>query len=229
MQLSSKHHEIIRSNPLFTDLDEADFTKIVGHITFHEFEAGEMLFRQKQPARYFFLVITGKIKISLLSFEGTEKVIDMINQGNTFAEAVIFQGMQGYPVNAEALLNSSVLRIDADAYKNILRHSPEACFKALAALTRRVHWLMNELDRLTLHNATYRLISFLLEDIPVDIVEQTEINLTAPKHVIASRISVTPETFSRTLKTLSKQGVLSVHDRHVVLNNPGELRKMLSL
>lgn len=229
MPLLSKYHDVIRNNPLFTDLNESDFNQVVGHITFHEYEMGEMLFRQKELAKYFFLVVSGKIKISLLSFEGTEKVIDIINEGNTFAEAIIFQGMQGYPVNAEALSKASVLRINAQTYKDVLRRSPEACFKALASLTRRVHWLMNEIDRLTLHNATYRLISFLLEDVPLDVVGQIEISLTAPKHVIASRISVTPETFSRTLKTLSKQGVLSVRDCRVILNNPSDLRKMLSL
>ena len=177
----------------------------------------------------FFLLVTGKVKISLLSSDGTEKVIDLINGGNTFAEALIFRDMIGYPVNAEALADSSVLCIDAMTYKNVLRKSPEACFKVIAALSQRLHWLMAEIDRLTLHNATYRLVSYLLEDISRESTEQVKIRLSVPKHVIASRISVTPETFSRTLKNLSKQGLLAVHNSYITIYSPRALHQMVSL
>ena len=229
MQLEPKFQEIMRHNPLFKNLSEEDFKQAVSYTSYCQLKVGESLFRQQQAANEFFLLLSGKMKLNLLSFEGTEKIVDIINPGNTFAEAVIFSGMPGYPVNAEALDDSGLLRINAEAYSKILHGSPEACFKVMACLSVRLHWLMTELDRLTLHNVTYRLISYLLENIPEDAKESTEVALTVPKHVVASRISVTPETFSRTLKRLSGEGLLEVHDSHIVLVNPEELRRLVSI
>ncbi len=229
MQLEPRFKEVMRHNPLFKNLSEEDFKQAVSHTSHCLIRSGESLFRQQQAANEFFLLVSGKMKLNLLSFEGTEKVVDIINPGNTFAEAVIFSGMPGYPVNAEALEDSSLLRINAQAYSKILHGSPDACFKVMACLSVRLHWLMTELDRLTLHNVTYRLISYLLENIPEDATESTDVALTVPKHVVASRISVTPETFSRTLKRLSGEGLLEVHDSHIVLINPEELRRLVSI
>lgn len=229
MQLESKHKEIMRKNPMFSELHEEDFKRVVEHTTFSKCIAGEGLFSQQQPATEFFLLLTGKIKLSLLSIEGTEKVVDIIRSGNTFAEAIIFRGMPCYPVNAEAISDSHLLSVNAATYRGILKNSPEACFKVMGCLSIRIHWLMNEINRLSLHNATYRLISYLLENISEETTSPTEVHLSVPKHVIASLISVTPETFSRTIKRLSNQGLLTVHDSHIVLNNPTELRDMISI
>ncbi|MEE9352016.1 MAG: Crp/Fnr family transcriptional regulator [Thiotrichaceae bacterium] len=229
MPLDPKFHEIMRQNPLFKDLSDSAFLRVTEHTSHCELKTDEVLFRQQEPATDFFMLLTGKMKLSLLSFEGTEKVVDIINPVNTFAEAIIFRGIPGYPVNAEALSDTTVLRIEAATYIETLENSPKVCFKVMAALSVRIHWLMNELDRLSLHNATYRLITYLLETVPEDIETPTEVHLSVPKHVIASRISVTPETFSRTLKGLSKQGLVTIHNSHLVLNNPAELRKMVSI
>lgn len=48
----------------------------------------------------------------------------------------------------------------------LLRRSPEACFGMLASMSRRLHMLVNQIDSLTLQNATYRLVTYLLEQIP---------------------------------------------------------------
>lgn len=229
MLLEQTHQEVLRKNSLFEGLHERDFSQVVDNTKLCELNVDDVLFRQQQPATDFFFLLSGKVKLSLLSFEGTEKVVDIINEGNTFAEAVILRGIPGYPVNAEALEDSTVLRINAEAFTAILQKSPETCIKVMGCLSVRLHWLMNELDRLSLHNATYRLISYLLENIPEDTIESAEVNLSIPKHVVASRISVTPETLSRTLKRLCKEGLLEVHDKHIVLINPVELRRLVSI
>ncbi|RUM69462.1 MAG: Crp/Fnr family transcriptional regulator [Sulfurovum sp.] len=229
MQLEATLRESMRICPLFRDLTKEEFSEIVEQTSVCNLNMDDMLFRQQDPAKDFFVLVTGKIKLSLLSFEGTEKVVDIINPGASFAEAVIFSGIPGYPVNATALARSQVLRVNANAYMETLESSPKTCFKVMATLSLRLHNLIGEIDRLSLHNATYRLISFLLEGIPGEMKERSVINLSIPKHVVASRISVTPETLSRTLKRLCQEGLLEVHDSHIVLVNPIELRRLVSI
>lgn len=229
MQLEAILRDQMRICPLFRDLSKKDFLCLVEHTSVCDLDMDDMLFRQRDNAKDFFLLISGKIKLSLLSFEGTEKVVDIINPGTTFAEAVIFSGIPGYPVNATTLAKSKALRINAAAYIKILEGSPKTCFKVMATLSMRLHNLIAEIERLSLHNATYRLISFLLEGIPNEMNDRSEVNLSIPKHVVASRISVTPETLSRTLKRLCQEGLLEVHDSHIVLINPVELRRIVSI
>ena len=229
MNLDLKYQELLREVPLFKDLDESDFSQVIAGTSPCTLRNGESLFRQHQTASDFFFVVKGKIKISLLSIDGTEKVVDIIKEGSTFAEAIIFRGINGYPVNADALADSIVLRINAAKYIKVLSHSTEACFKVIGNLSTRTHWLMNEVERLSLHNASYRLISFLLESIDDDFEDNFDITLSAPKHVIASRLSITPETFSRTLNALSKKDLITVHENKITLNNIDELREMISI
>jgi len=229
MHLNQNQKDILRKNSLFEALSEEDFSKVVEHTRSSNLRMDEVLFRQQEPATEFFFLLSGKIKLSLLSFDGTEKVVDIIHQGNTFAEAIMLRGIAGYPVNAEALEDSQVLRISTDEYFSLLQNSSEICIRVMACLSVRLHWLMNEMDRLSLHNATYRLISYLLENIPEGTVEATDVNLSIPKHVIASRISVTPETLSRTLKRLCDDGLLKVKDKNVVLVNPEALRDLVAI
>jgi len=229
VHLEATLQNAMRICPLFRDLTQEEFLKVIEHISICDLSMDDMLFRQQDPAKDFFLLVSGKMKLSLLSFEGTEKVVDIINPGVSFAEAVIFSGIPGYPVNATALANSKAIRINANAYMKILEGSPKTCFKVMATLSLRLHNLIGEIDRLSLHNATYRLISFLLEGIPDEMNDRSEINLSIPKHVVASRISVTPETLSRTLKRLCQEGLLEVHDSHIVLVNPIELRRLVSI
>lgn len=225
--LDPEYQQAMRSNPLFIDMDEKDFDTLLQGTSARKLFTGETLFVQQQKATEFFLLVEGKIKISLLSIDGAEKVVDIIKPGSTFGEAIIFNGIEGYPVNSKALDDSTVLRINANDYTQVLSNSPKACLKIMGRLSVRLHFLVNEIDRLSLHNASYRLICYLLEDVPEDSVEKTDVKLNVAKRIIASRISITPETFSRTLKSLSKKGLIEVYDEHIVIKNPTELREML--
>lgn len=217
-------HSILRENTLFEGLSEEDGKTLAAHAKVCSLKPSEVLFRKSESATHFFLVIKGRIKLSLLSAEGSEKVVDIVSSGMTFAEAIILNGLSGYPLNATALSSSKVLCINAEEFLNILNRSPEACIKVMACLSIRLHKLMSEIDRLSLHNATYRLVSYLLESVDPEQAGVVEVELSVPKHVIASRISVTPETLSRTLKKLCKDGLLEAHEQHVTLLDLEKLR-----
>jgi CRP-like cAMP-binding protein len=70
-------------------------------------------------------------------------------------------------------------------------------------------WLKRQLadiDALTLQNATLRFTNYLLHQVPAGAQREVTIKLGAPKHVIASRLSIQPESFSRILRNLQREG-----------------------
>lgn len=220
----------LKEIPLFADLDETQISRVVDHMQLHPFEKGEKIFEQGEPAEDFFVVRRGQVKLFRLSQEGQEKIIELIQSGQTFAESLMFMGRGTvYPVHAEAIDCTELLAVDNQAFKAILRESPDTCFRLMASMSRRLHQQVNEIDRLTLHDATYRLISFLLEQLPEGVVHSPNVFLSTTKHIIASRLSIQPETFSRILSRLTQKGLIEVHGHHIVLRDIPALREMVRL
>jgi CRP-like cAMP-binding protein len=125
MFLDKKYQNVMRNTSLFEGLGEKDLSQVINNTKLCSLKSDEVLFSQQQSATDFFLLVDGRIKLSLLSVEGTEKVVDFIAPGSTFAEAIILNGMKGYPVNATALSDSNVLRINAEVFTSILHASPK--------------------------------------------------------------------------------------------------------
>ncbi len=218
----------IRRCHLFGPLSIEERESILSHSRVARLAQDEVFFQQGQAAEEFFLLDTGQVKLSLMSADGHEKVLDLINAGQTFAEAIIFSGGEGFPVTCVALEASHVICFDAQHYMALLRTNRDACFALLARMSQRLHFQVMEIDRLTLHSATYRLIHYLLEQIPSTQFGAPEVRLNTAKHVIASRLAISPETLSRILKRLSNQGLIEVHDAAIIITDVGKARQYIS-
>lgn len=223
-ETSGTAREFMLKSVLFGNLEPAQLDTLLQHTRTTALEEGQVLFEQQRPANEIFMLQSGQVKLARISPEGQEKVIDVISPGNTFAEAIMFSRASVYPVTAAALCASELLCFDTATYAGILRQSTDACFAIMAHLSRRQHWLIGEIDRLTLHNATFRLITYLLDQVPSTDLGTSEVKLNTPKHVIASRLSMTPETLSRTLTKLSRDGLIDINEHSVLLKDVGQLR-----
>ncbi len=214
----------LRKHILFSALSPEQLTLIARHSRITDVSEGEILFQQDQPAERFYRLCSGQIKLSRLSLEGTEHVIEIIHPGQPFAEAVIFMKKRVYPVNAEALVKSRVLAVDSATFLQILYDSRETCFRLMADMSYRLHTFVNEIDNLTLQNATFRLVNYLLRQIADCNASTATIKLTSSKQILASRLSIKPETFSRILKTLNQRGLLEVNGSTIRLLDVRRLR-----
>lgn len=219
--------ETVRSHYLFEHLHDADLEAVCRAARKLTLAEREPLFTQGDPAEYFYLLQSGQIKLFLLSEQGDEKVIDLVGPGQTFAEAVMFMGGPCYPVHAEALLASELYAFNMQAFRESLKHSVESCFDMLAGMSRRLHQQLREIDNLTLQNATYRLVTFLLSQIPEGALESPQVHLNTPKNVIASRLSIQPETLSRILSRLHKKALLDSRGSTILLRDIEGLRALL--
>lgn len=216
---------LLQHSLLFADFTPGQLSTVLAQTRVMELTENQVLFRQRQPADEFFMLDRGQIKLARISAGGHEKIIDLISPGNTFAEAIVFAGQPVYPVTASAISDCRVLCFDSKTYTSILHESTDACFAIMAQMSRRLHWYIAELDRLTLHDAVFRVVCYLLDQVPSTHLGSSEIKLSTPKHVIASRLSVTPETLSRSLLRLRRDGLIEVREESVVLHDVGKLRQ----
>ena len=214
----------LRGVYLFAGLDDAQLARVRQGMRQAHLNAGERLFDHGQRAEHFFLVYSGKIKLFRLSVDGNEKVIEIVQPGATFAEAVMFMEGRSYPVSAEALEASVVLSFDNKTFLQLLRESTETCFLLMADMSMRLHQRLNEIDALTLKNASVRLISYILQLVPREAEKSTAVELPAPKNVLASRLSIQPETFSRILHNLTQDNLIRVDGKTIHIDDLEKLR-----
>ncbi|MFV1982947.1 MAG: Crp/Fnr family transcriptional regulator [Thiohalomonadales bacterium] len=212
---------------LFEALEDSQLEKILSTSRKISLSAKATLFERGKAAEYFYLLHSGQIKLFIISAEGDEKVMEIIYPSNTFAEAVMFMPKQFYPVSAEAINDSELYCFEMKLFRELLNNSKQTCFRLLAIMGKHLHARVNEINNLTLHNATYRLVVYLLGQLPDEATALSAIHLTTPKNIIAARLSIKPETFSRILLNISKSGLIEVDGNNISLLDVDGLRKLL--
>ena len=211
-----KHHH------LFSKLTELQLDRVYQHSKVHRLSEGEILFNQGEQVKAFYMVLSGGVKLFRMSADGQEKIIEIVKPGQVFAEALMFADQNDYPVSSAALSDSEVLSINAKHFKNMLWDSTDTCLLLLGAMSLRLRKLVNEIDKLTLHSGTCRVASYLVHELPEG---KKEFKLEIAKNIIAARLSIKPETFSRIIKNLKNQGVLSVDGNSVIIHDIDKLKQ----
>jgi len=207
--------ELLREHYLLASLDDNQFARVLATIQTLNLEEDSHLFHFGDQARYFFLLKTGQIQLYRLSPGGEEKVIEIIQPGQSFAEAVMFLQMPIYPVSAKAVFTSELWRIDMVVFLGLLQESNALCLHLLGGMSRRLHGAIQDIDQLTLQNASMRVIQLLLHSAPDSTGKPYNLEWETPKQILASRLSVRPETFSRILQQLSRKNLIAVQGKTV--------------
>lgn len=213
--------EELRNCFLFDRLNEQQMQRIARNAVRVRLAVGEALFEQGDPAARFYLLLKGQVKLYRLSPAGNEKVIDVVTPGHTFAEALMFLEQPRYPVGAQALEPSEVISIDALDFADMLRNSVETCFLMMGAMSQRLRSLLRDINEISMQSAACRVAAYLLKLAPKD---SDTFELPYAKQILASRLSVTPETFSRIFKKLSEDGIISVSGSRLTIKDRASLR-----
>ena len=224
MEKDTSQYETIRSHYLFAGLTDDEFETLATEISVESYDRNEILFHRGDSAEAFFFVESGQIELSLISRDSQKKVVEVIAYGRTFAEAIMFMTEAKFPVSAEALSNSVVYRIPNDAYRKLLQGNSDACLRLLSDVSYHLHQRVREIERLTIQNAHSRLASYLIDHIVETDNDEATVRLDLPRHVVASRLSIKPETLSRLLRAMSDDGILTVDDRLVFVHSLARLR-----
>ena len=203
--------------PLFSDLSPPEVARLAEGCHLRRFDRGEMVFRMGEPCDAFHVVVTGQVKLFVLSPTGQEKVIELIAPGHSFAEALMFLGKPCL-VNAQALADSLLLTVHRHTVTEELQRDPRFALRMLAGLSRRLHGLVHDVQAYALQNGVQRVIGYLLRDQePRDGAngEVLTVSLPVSKATVASRLSLTPEYFSRVLRELEAARLIEVDKRDI--------------
>jgi CRP-like cAMP-binding protein len=224
----------IANLPLFRELSEEQRVRIAAGARMLRLARGEVLFHRGDAATGSYIVCYGRVKLSFVSPTGVEKVIEIIEQGQSFGEAVMFLEVP-HVVGAQALVDSLLLLVPKETVFENIDRDPAFARRMLAGLSRRLHQLVADVEAYSTRSGTERLIGFLLRDCVgagAGAEEGTpepqgsiDIDLPVAKGVIASRLNLTQEHLSRILHDLSALGLIEVHGRRIHVRDVERLRR----
>lgn len=213
---------LLARTPLFQPLKPGTLDEIVEKSHWRSIEKNQDLFAMGDPAHSFFFIAKGWIKLYRISREGEETVINVFAPGETFAEAAVFGPMQRYPVSAQAVEDTTVLEIPRTLFVDKIREDSDFALSILGSISARQRYLIQQIEQLTVKEAPQRLGAFLLRLCPPGKNKNVEVSLPYDKSLIARRLNIQPETFSRALKKLEPHGV-NIEGKSIYIRDTGEL------
>lgn len=221
--LTSKidRREFLKRLPLFADFSAQELTTLAAQTQELYVPRGTPIFRRGDPCRGFHVVIYGQVKLGFVSVQGDEKIVEIIGPGFSFGEALMFME-KPYIVGATALADTMLLHIGKDAVFGELEHNPAFARRMLAGMSRRLHGLIKDVESYSLRSGSQRIVGYLLKDEPEG--DGAQVTLAVSKKLLASRLNLTPEYFSRVLHDLSEHGMIAVKGRQITILDMARLR-----
>jgi len=220
-----KTQAFLVSLPLFKEVAAAEIDRIATGTTELHVPRGEILFNKGDPCSGFHLVIYGQVKLSFVTPQGSEKVVEIVGPGHSFGEALMFMD-KPYVLMAQTLADSLLLHVSKQVVFEEIARDPLFAKRMLAGLSRRLHGLITDVESYSMQSGTQRVIGYLLrQDVEhADLEESYSVTLPTSKAIVASRLNLTPEHFSRILHDLTDAGLIAVDGREVRIANVGKLR-----
>jgi CRP-like cAMP-binding protein len=209
--------------PLFNGLEADEIARIARGTREINALRGDILFHKGDSPTGFYLIVYGQVKLAFTSSQGGEKVVDILSQGQTFGEAVMFMD-KPCMVYAQALSDSQLLHISKNAIIDELEKDPKLGRKIIAGLSMRLHHMLVDVESYSLHSGRQRIIGYLLRDNVKSDANSLTVTLPTNKGVIASRLNLTQEHFSRILHELSDKGLIVVEGRKIGIPDVEKLR-----
>jgi len=204
--------ENIRSVSLFSTLSDQELEMVAKIAFVKTFNKGYMVFEEGEKRDTLYIVLKGRVKISLYDEDGREYILDIISKDGFFGELSLFEELSGF-ANVMTLEHCELLVIRRKDFMGILRDNNDFALSMIKELSKRLRAAIEKLKRFAFLGVEGRILEYLM-----DIGQKSGIKVkdriiieSGPTQVeIASACGCSRETVSRMIKSLVEKGRLSV-------------------
>lgn len=224
MILETRHSisEILSRQPLFRILSSPELAQLARSATEYRLTKNEMVLQKGDMSEGLHVVIAGQVKLYLPSMAGSEKVVRMAGSGDTFGEEGVFLN-KVCPMTVQAVRDSILLLLEKQALIEIMERNCVLSGALMTHMCTRLCELVENLETCVQRNSAQRVVHYLMQMAPGE--SQTfDLTLDVNKQTIASQLNLAPETFSRVLGRLAKDGCIQVKGRNITVMNLDALR-----
>lgn len=216
----------LRALPLWADLPPQDLATIATQSKVLRFAKNQEVFCPEGPASGSCFLVEGSAKLLMESSDGRKKVVEIVGPGYSFNECFALPSRQP-SMRVVALGAVRVLWVPAATLQQEIQAHPSLAMHLMRALTQRMGELLQDLDSQSFDTAMQRFVRYIVARLlPAGAGtgrEPVAVTLPAGKAVVASRLSLSPEYFSRMLRQLETEHLIAVDNRTIVIHDPARL------
>ena len=213
--------------PVFAGLSANDQQRVAGLARPTRLKAGEVAYSADDELSQLIVLHTGRLKIFRLSADGSEQLIRVLGPGEFTGETSVFTGQRPDDY-ATALDECQLCVIRHDDLEALIRKHPEIGLRMLATVSERLSDTEHRLNSLTSRDVESRLADYLLGLPSTWRGRVATVTLPLAKKDVASLLDTSPESLSRALKSLAKQGLIVIGaGRSVSITQPGRLERLV--
>ncbi|MCC6276234.1 MAG: Crp/Fnr family transcriptional regulator [Leptospiraceae bacterium] len=173
-----------------------------------KFHPEQIVFHEHDEFRGFYVVESGRFKLYNINYEGKEAILHICSQGGIIAAPHLFQEISHYPASCEAIDEGSLSFFDKELFKKLLLKDSGFLFEFSSLIVEMIFMLKQRLTSLMLNDVKQRLLLFLEETGG----KNGFIGIPIQKKHLALILGTTPETLSRSLKSLEDEGSIANRD-----------------
>ena len=217
--------EYLQNLPMFRMMHTDQLRRIAADSTEIDAPRGTRVFSRGDACTGLHLVVFGQIKLALDTPHGDERVVDLVGAGRSLGPGPLF-GDRPHNLTADALQDSKLVHIPkASVHAELERnHGFARCI--INDLTEREEQLVNDIENCTLRSGKQRVSWFLLSQLG-EPAQQANASITLPatKGIVASRMNLTHEHFSRILHELAA-GLIIMNGRRIDIPDIARLQSL---
>lgn len=211
---------------IFNTLSSADLRETERYVSYAKFRKRQTIFSEGDPSEWLCIVLEGKVKITKVSQEGKEIILELIQPGDFFGGLAVIRGFP-YPANAVAMEETEVVKISRSRLMALLDRFPNIMYCMVQNLGDRMRGVHESMKNIALEKVSSRIAALLLK-----LSEQTgrrtpegiAIELKLTKQDIAEMVGTTVETAIRVMSRLKKSGLIAERGGKILIKDPEKLK-----
>ena len=215
---------MLANSSLFKTLDGEQLDAIVAATTPLRLAQNTWVVRQGDVADGAFWIAYGQVQISLCGRQGGEKTLEILGPGKCFGlcEMLI---ERPHLATVKTISDTMLLHMERTAMLRAAQENFAFAHALMTCVGRQFHGLVRDIGSYA-QTARQRLAAYLLQQGRRE--RSDAIQLVANKTLIASRLSLTPETLSRLFHDFAAEGLITVSGRHIRLLDCAALATQIS-
>lgn len=190
-------------------------------------EKGQAVFFPEDPAGGVYFLASGRVKVSRLSDEGKEFILEFVEPGQSFGEDGIFDGGRR-EASAETMERSTLVFVPSDRLRSFLAQNPAVLMKFMGMLGSRQRMLEKRLVDVAHKNAPRRLAELFVElsrSYGVRDARGTLLRIKLSQSALGSLLGVSREIVNHAVSDLRKRGVIDVSDGRLIIRDAEALSR----
>jgi len=211
---------LLAQSDLFADLDAGELERILADAHVVRLSRNQVLFHQGDPAEALYGVRTGRVAISLVSPDGRESVLALMEAGDLFGDMPIFDG-EPRSAQARALEATDLLYVPYPPITAVLEARPALLWTVVATLSRRLRSTDAALADSVFLDVTGRTAKRLLELAG----DADTFSLPITQEELAGLVGASRERVNKAIMTFIRLGWLDQVDRHYRITDRAQLSR----